>query len=50
MNAEFWEMGGYAFYVWGSYGAAVAVFAWNVIVPRLERARLRAALREEAAS
>jgi heme exporter protein D len=39
-------MGGYAFYVWGSFGAALAVFAWNVVAPRLERARLQRALRE----
>jgi heme exporter protein D len=50
MNAEFWSMGGYAFYVWGSYGAALAVFVWNVAAPRLERARLRRALAAEGAS
>jgi heme exporter protein D len=48
--AEFFDMGGYAFYVWGSYGAALAVFAWNVAAPRLERARLRRRLRDEAVS
>ena len=36
-------MGGYAVYVWGSYAATAAVFAWNLIVPRLQR---RAVLRE----
>lgn len=46
--SEFLGMGGYAFYVWGSYGVAVAVFAWNVVAPRLERARLRRALAAEA--
>ncbi len=25
--ADFWAMGGYGFYVWGSYGAVVAVIA-----------------------
>jgi heme exporter protein D len=44
--SEFLGMGGYAFYVWGSYGACALVFAWNVLAPRLERARLRRALRE----
>jgi heme exporter protein D len=48
--SEFLDMGGYAFYVWGSFGATVAVLAWNVIAPRLERARLRRVLRGEAAS
>ena len=47
MNAEFWEMGGYAVYVWGSYAATAAVFAWNLVVPRLQR---RALLRQLRAS
>jgi heme exporter protein CcmD len=47
MNAEFWNMGGYALYVWGSFGATLAVFAWNVLAPRLERARLLRALRDD---
>ena len=33
-------MGGYALYVWGSYGAAVLVFAWNWSVPFLRRRKL----------
>jgi len=40
MNAEFWDMGGYALYVWGSYGAGLAVFAWNALAPRLARKAL----------
>ena len=43
---EFWAMGGYAFYVWGSYGAALAVLAWNVAAPRLARRALLRRLRE----
>jgi len=46
--SEFFEMGGYALYVWGSYGAALAVFAWNLLAPRAERARLLRALRDDA--
>ena len=46
--SAFVDMGGYALYVWGSFGAALAVFAWNVLAPRLERARLLRALREDA--
>ncbi|HEU0276319.1 MAG TPA: heme exporter protein CcmD [Rhodanobacteraceae bacterium] len=46
MDAEFWHMGGFAFYVWGAYGAAVAVFAWNLVMPRLRRRALRRALSE----
>ena len=41
--SEFLEMGGYALYVWGSYAAALAVFAWNLLAPHLER---RAVLRK----
>jgi len=47
---EFWSMGGYAVYVWGSYAATVVVFAWNLIAPRLQRRTLRRALRAGAAS
>ena len=43
--SEFLEMGGYAFYVWGSYGAALVVFVWNVVAPRRERARVLRQLR-----
>ena len=45
--SHFLEMGGYAFYVWGSYGAALAVFAWNLIAPRLRRRELIARIRSE---
>ena len=47
---DFLAMGGYAFYVWGSFGATVAVLAWNVAAPRMARARLLRKLREDAAS
>ena len=46
MSAEFWSMGGYAAYVWGSYGFALAVFAWNLAAPVIERRALRQRLRE----
>lgn len=49
---EFFEMDGYAVYVWGSYAAGLAVFAWNLLAPAIERRalkrRLRAAAREGA--
>ena len=38
---ELFDMGKYGPYVWGSFGCALAVFAWNVIAPMLSR---RAAL------
>ena len=31
--AEFFHMGGYAFYVWASYGIAAVVLAANVVMP-----------------
>ena len=37
MSSSYWQMGGYAVFVWGSYGIALAVFAWNLIAPRLRR-------------
>jgi heme exporter protein CcmD len=45
MSAEFWSMGGYAFFVWGSYAAGLAVFAWNVLMPHLHRKTLLKKLR-----
>lgn len=38
--SEFWNMGGYAFYVWTSYGLALLVLAANVIAPVRQRRRL----------
>ncbi len=38
--SEFLHMGGYAAYVWGSFGVAVAVFAWNLLAPHLRRGNL----------
>ncbi|HEY8906906.1 MAG TPA: heme exporter protein CcmD [Rhodoferax sp.] len=35
--AEFWEMGGYGFYVWGSFGATalvVIVEIWQLLAQR----------------
>jgi heme exporter protein D len=41
--AEFFEMGGRAFYVWGSYGVALLLMAVEVLLllRRGRRARLR---------
>ncbi|MGH8442668.1 MAG: heme exporter protein CcmD [Nevskiaceae bacterium] len=43
--SDFLAMGGYGFYVWGSYAATALVFGWNLVVPRLQRRALRRALR-----
>ncbi len=39
--AEFFAMGGYAFYVWSAYGLTVLVLLLNVVIPgwRLRRQR-----------
>ena len=41
--ARFFNMGGYAFYVWGSFGVALALMAAEVL---LLRRRKRALLRQ----
>lgn len=41
--ARFFEMGGYAFYVWGSFGVALALMGAEVL---LLRRRKRALLRQ----
>ncbi len=30
--AEFWAMGGYGLYVWGSYSACAAVFLFEIVM------------------
>ncbi|VAX13598.1 hypothetical protein MNBD_GAMMA24-1624 [hydrothermal vent metagenome] len=30
---EFFHMGGYALYVWPSYGLALGILLWNIILP-----------------
>ncbi|MBB5205029.1 heme exporter protein D [Inhella inkyongensis] len=40
--SDFLAMGGYGFYVWGSYGVCLLVF---VVEPLIARARHRKALR-----
>ena len=37
---EFFAMGGYAFYVWMSYGIALVVLVANLIGPLMQRRRL----------
>lgn len=38
--SEFFNMGGYAVFVWSSYGVTFAVLAWNVIVPLMRRKKI----------
>jgi len=49
---EFFHMGGYAFYVWTSYGIALLVLLANVVMPLRQRRKVltdiaRAAKRRE---
>ncbi|GMQ97082.1 MAG: hypothetical protein BMS9Abin15_0774 [Gammaproteobacteria bacterium] len=37
---DFLNMGGYAFYVWGSYGITLLVLAVNLVVPMINERKL----------
>ena len=41
---DFFHMGGYAVYVWTSYGLAAVVLLANLAIPRLRRRRVLADL------
>ena len=38
--AEFWDMGGYGFYVWGSFGVTALVVIGEIWQARLQRRAL----------
>ena len=40
--SEFLDMGGYAFYVWTSYGISLLVLLLNVVAPVRQRKKLLA--------
>ena len=50
--SEFFHMGGYAFFVWTSYGITFAVLLANIISPIIQRrktiARIKRAIKREA--
>ena len=50
--SEFFHMGGYAFFVWTSYGITFAVLLANIISPMIQRrktiARIKRAIKREA--
>ena len=46
--AEFFRMGGYAFYVWCSYAVVLVVLAFNLAAPALRLRRVRRALARQA--
>ena len=49
--SEFFNMGGYAFFVWTSYGLTLIVIIANIISPILQRkkviARIKRAIKRE---
>lgn len=49
--SEFFDMGGYAFFVWTSYGLTFIVVVANIISPILQRkkviARIKRAIKRE---
>jgi heme exporter protein D len=49
MSSEFWGMSGYAVYVWGSFGAALIIYLWNVVAPRRRRRAIVNAIRDAQA-
>jgi heme exporter protein D len=46
--AKFFDMGGYAFYVWGSFGVALGLMAAEVLLLRRRRKRLLSLKSERA--
>lgn len=50
--SEFFHMGGYAFFVWTSYGITFVVLLANIISPIMQRkkviARIKRAIKREA--
>jgi len=46
-ETDFWAMGGYGFYVWGSYGATLVVIAVEIWMLRVRRRAAVAALKQE---
>jgi len=37
---EFFNMGGYAFFVWTSYGLTFIVLGWNIVAPFSRRKKI----------
>ena len=51
--SEFFNMGGYAVYVWSSYGLALLMVVANIVMPLIHRkrviSRVKRAIRRDAA-
>ncbi len=39
--SEFFNMGGYAFYVWLSYGLTAVILIANIIVPKMNERKVK---------
>jgi heme exporter protein D len=48
--SDFFAMGGYAFYVWGSFGLTAAVMVFEMLLIRSQRMELLRTLRNELLS
>jgi heme exporter protein D len=48
--SEFFAMGGYAFYVWGSFGTTALVMLGEMLIIRARRVELMRQLRNEQVS
>ena len=46
---DFFHMGGYAFYVWTSWGLTAVVLAWQFTQPKLTNARIKREIRRQLA-
>ncbi|MDP9140672.1 MAG: heme exporter protein CcmD [Pseudomonadota bacterium] len=40
LSSDFWNMSGYATFVWGSFASAAAVLLWNLWAPRKRRRQI----------
>lgn len=47
--AEFFNMGGYAFYVWTSWGLTLLVMAYQVLMAKWTRLKIIGAVKRQAA-
>ena len=44
---EFFDMGGYAFYVWTSWGLTALVLLWQFIQPKRKNAKIKAEIQRQ---
>ena len=47
--SEFWAMGGYGLYVWGSFGVTALVMGLEVVQARHRHKHIRESLKKQAA-